>query len=77
MSSDSSQDNRIYKVVLIGEEKYSLWYADRENPPGWRDVGKSGTKKECLDYINQVWPDMRPPNLRGQTERDALRRRDD
>jgi uncharacterized protein YbdZ (MbtH family) len=42
-------------VVINQEEQYSIWPADRENPQGWRDVGKQGRKQECLDYINEVW----------------------
>lgn len=43
------------KVVVNYEGQYSIWPADRENPLGWRDVGKRGTKKECLAYIKDVW----------------------
>ena len=32
------------KVVLNHEEQDSIWPADRENPLGWRDAGKSGIK---------------------------------
>jgi MbtH protein len=53
-----------YKVVVNHEEQYSIWPADRENAPGWNDAGKSGTKEECLAYIEQVWTDMRPRSLR-------------
>jgi len=28
------------------EEQYFRWPADRENPLGWKDVGKSGPKSE-------------------------------
>jgi len=59
-----SEDNTIYKVVVNHEEQYSIWPADRENPLGWNDVGKSGTKAECLAYIEEVWTDMRPLSLR-------------
>ena len=38
----SGQDSTIYKVVVNHEEQYSIWFADRENPPGWREVGKQG-----------------------------------
>lgn len=55
---------RIYKVVINHEEQYSIWWTERENPLGWNDVGKSGTKEECLAYIEQVWTDMRPLSLR-------------
>jgi MbtH protein len=56
----------VYKVVLNHEEQYSIWPADRENAPGWRDAGKQGSKEECLEYIKQVWTDMRPLSLRKQ-----------
>jgi len=52
------------KVVVNDEEQYSIWPADRENPPGWRDAGKQGTKTECLAWIEQAWTDMRPASLR-------------
>jgi MbtH protein len=58
------EDTRTYKVVVNHEEQYSIWPADRENALGWKDVGKSGTKEECLDYIGEVWTDMRPLSLR-------------
>jgi MbtH protein len=62
------EDNTIYKVVINGEEQYSIWPADRENAKGWQDVGKSGPKAECLAYIKDVWTDMRPLSLRQQME---------
>jgi MbtH protein len=61
---DEMEDNTIYKVVLNHEEQYSIWPADRENAPGWSDEGKTGTKAECLQYIKEVWTDMRPLSLR-------------
>jgi MbtH protein len=64
MSSEQPEDTTIYKVVLNHEEQYSIWPADRENPAGWRDGGKTGLKAECLDYIKDVWTDMRPLSLR-------------
>jgi MbtH protein len=57
-------DKTIYRVVLNHEEQYSIWPVDRDNPPGWRDAGKVGTKPECLEYIEEVWTDMRPLSLR-------------
>ena len=65
---DSEQDQIPYKVVVNHEEQYSIWPADRENPLGWRDVGKQGPKEECLEYIKQVWTDMRPLSLRKQMD---------
>jgi MbtH protein len=63
----SEQDTgTLYKVVLNHEEQYSLWPAERDNAPGWRDAGKQGTREQCLEYIQQVWVDMRPLSLRQQ-----------
>ena len=71
MSRDEQEDKTIYKVVLNHEEQYSIWPADRENPLGWRDGGKTGLKQECLEYIKEVWTDMRPLSLRKQMDQTA------
>src|SRR5215510_13260570 len=54
MSMDEREDTTIYKVVSNHEEQYSIWPADKENPLGWSDAGKSGLKQECLAYIKAV-----------------------
>ena len=66
MSWDDEDDKTIYKVVINHEEQYSIWPADRENPLGWKDVGKEGAKQECLDYIEEVWTDITPLRVRWQ-----------
>jgi len=53
-----------FVVVRNDEEQCSIWWADREVPKGWREVGKSGSREECLEYIDQTWTDMRPLSLR-------------
>jgi MbtH protein len=64
MPSLNGAEEVTYKVVLNHEEQYSIWFANRDNPPGWRDAGKVGSKAECLEYIGQTWTDMRPLSLR-------------
>jgi MbtH protein len=71
MSNNDREDTAIYKVVVNHEEQYSIWLADRDNPLGWQDAGKSGSKQECLDYIKEVWTDMRPLSLRKQMDEAA------
>jgi MbtH protein len=66
MSDTEAEDTTVYKVVVNHEEQYSIWPADRANPDGWNDVGKTGLKQECLAYIDEVWTDMRPLSLRKQ-----------
>jgi MbtH protein len=66
LTSEQFQEQEFteYKVVINHEEQYSIWPSYRDNPLGWKDAGKSGTKAECLEYIEQVWTDMRPLSLR-------------
>ncbi|MEM7051164.1 MAG: MbtH family protein [Acidobacteriota bacterium] len=68
MTWDETDDNTTYTVVVNHEEQYSIWPVDRDMPLGWKAVGKEGTKQECLDYIEEVWTDMRPLSLRKKME---------
>lgn len=71
MTRDDSEDTTIYRVVVNHEEQYSIWPAGRENALGWRDAGRSGTKADCLAYIEEVWTDMRPLSVRKRMEDSA------
>jgi MbtH protein len=73
MHGDAEGSTALYKVVVNHEEQYSIWPAQRANAPGWRDAGKQGTKGDCLDFIKEVWTDMRPLSLRKAMEARAAR----
>ena len=83
MMSDFEDDRTSYMVVINHEEQYSICPVGREVPLGWKDVGKRGTKEECLTYIEEVWTDMRPLSLRSsiaeffeqKVKRDAAKER--
>ncbi|MGH9456223.1 MAG: MbtH family protein [Thermoanaerobaculia bacterium] len=68
MAWDDPEDKTIYRAVVNHEEQYSIWPADRELPLGWNDAGKVGTKGEVLEWIKEVWTDMRPLSLRKKME---------
>jgi MbtH protein len=68
MAWDDDEDKTIYTVVVNHEEQYSIWPEYKEIPKGWRAVGKSGLKAECLAYIEEVWTDMRPLSLHKHME---------
>lgn len=68
MNTNDQEDTTVYKVVVNHEQQYSIYPADRANPLGWDDAGKTGPKAECLAYIGEVWTDMRPLSLRQQME---------
>ena len=63
---NDDEDTQTYRVVVNHEEQYSIWHDSKNNPAGWRDAGKAGSKTECLEYISEVWTDMRPLSLRQQ-----------
>lgn len=68
MAWGDEEDNTVYQVVINHEEQYSIWPDYKDIPGGWKAVNKSGNKQECLDYIKEVWTDMRPLSLRKQME---------
>ncbi|WP_329101272.1 MbtH family protein [Micromonospora sp. NBC_01699] len=57
-------EQSLFRVVVNHEEQYSIWPADRDDAPGWRDAGFRGTQPECLDHIDRVWTDLRPLSVR-------------
>jgi 4'-phosphopantetheinyl transferase len=58
--------------VVNDEEQYSIWPVDRELPLGWSAVGKTGSGGDCLDYIEEVWTDMRPKSVRDRHQDQLL-----
>lgn len=48
----------MYKVLTNSYRQYSIYPFNLENPLGWKETDKIGTKDECLDYINKVWVDI-------------------
>jgi len=65
---EEQEDTRQYHAVMNHEEQYSIWLVGKEIPQGWKEAVKTGTQKECLDYIEEVWTDMRPLSLRKQMD---------
>ncbi|GAB5542466.1 MAG: MbtH family NRPS accessory protein [Sandaracinaceae bacterium] len=66
--SEEEEDTRAYTVVINHDEQYSIWFQERDLPRGWVEVGVRGDKTTCLDYIEEVWTDMRPLRVRWQLE---------
>lgn len=66
--SEEEEDTRAYTVVINHDEQYSIWFQERDLPRGWVEVGVRGDKTACLDYIEEVWTDMRPLRVRWQLE---------
>lgn len=74
MTNPFDDENGEFLVLVNEELQYSLWPTFREIPAGWTAVGPRGNRKECLDYIEEYWTDMRPKSLAAQMNEDAAER---
>ncbi len=74
MANPFDDENGEFVVLVNQELQYSLWPTFREIPAGWTAVGPRGTRKACLDYIEENWTDMRPKSLVDQMNKDAAER---
>jgi MbtH protein len=61
----------MFVVVVNDEDQYSIWRADEDLPPGWREAGMRGTREACLDYVETAWTDMTPRSVREAIARSA------
>lgn len=59
-----SDVNSEHAVVVNHEKQYSVWPVDRKLPAGWSLEGQTGSKEECLAWIDTNWTDIRPLSLR-------------
>ncbi|HEY2236955.1 MAG TPA: MbtH family protein [Candidatus Angelobacter sp.] len=73
MSNPFDNENGEFLVLINHELQYSLWSSFLEVPAGWTPAGVRGKKKECLEWVETNWTDMRPKSLVDamETERTA------
>lgn len=70
MEVNQNEDAIIYKVVVNLQGQYSIWPLQRNNPPGWKTVDKSGTEEECMAFIEFTWTHMEPLKVKLESELD-------
>ncbi|MFF0123386.1 MbtH family protein [Micromonospora arida] len=64
MTTNPFDDSDGRYVVLANDEgQHSLWPEHLDVPAGWAVVRESGSKQECLDYVETHWTDLRPKSL--------------
>lgn len=63
MTNPFEDENGEFLVLVNDEGQYSLWPSFHEIPVGWNQVGPKGKRRECLDWIEANWTDMRPRSL--------------
>jgi MbtH protein len=52
-----------FYALINHEAQYSLWPVALDIPNGWQSAF-SGSREDCLAYIDRVWVDMRPLSAR-------------
>jgi MbtH protein len=72
MMTNTKEETGYYLVVVNDGAQYSIWPEHTKTPAGWRSIGKTGTKLQCLDYIGEVWTNMAPLSLRRLMEARTL-----
>ena len=55
MTDKDPEDNTIYRVIVYQQTVYSVWPANRPARSEWKDTGKTGSHRECIEFIKTVW----------------------
>jgi MbtH protein len=74
MQNPFDDDQGDFLVLVNAEKQYSLWPSFREIPGGWNRVGPQGDRKDCLEWIEKNWTDMRPKSLVDQMNKELTQR---
>jgi MbtH protein len=57
------QDDAEYVVLVNDDGQYSLWPVFAAIPPGWWVCLQRTSRKACLEFVENIWTDMRPRRL--------------
>jgi MbtH protein len=60
MTSAFDAEGSEFRVLVNEYGQHSLWPAFRAAPAGWAEIGPTGDRKHCLDWIETNWKDIRP-----------------
>lgn len=53
-TSSASGRGAPFTVVVNHEESYSVWETGKPLPEAWRATEVTGTKEECVAYVNKM-----------------------
>ncbi|HAT32487.1 MAG TPA: MbtH family protein [Janthinobacterium sp.] len=49
-----------FRVLIDEEAQYVIWPEHKAVPGAWTDIGVTGGKQDCLDYVELAWMDLCP-----------------
>ncbi|MGW5382606.1 MbtH family protein [Nocardia sp. NPDC003963] len=56
-------ESLLFQVLVDTETQYSLWPLFAEIPAGWSIVHGPANRRDCVEYVERVWTDMRPASV--------------
>lgn len=63
MTNPFEDENASYQVLVNDEGQHSLWPQTIDVPAGWTVAFGPASRRDCLDYVETSWTDMRPRSL--------------
>jgi len=63
MSNPFENENLTFLVLVNAENQHSLWPEFMKAPDGWQVVCGPTNRKECIEYIEENWKDIKPKSL--------------
>jgi MbtH protein len=76
MANPFDNEDGSFFVLVNDENQHSLWPAFAEVPNGWRVVFGESPRKDCIDYVEKNWTDLRPQSLIDAMNKDAANKQD-
>jgi MbtH protein len=63
MDNEHQGSDATHQIIVNDEHQFVVWQSRRRLPPGWRYLGKEGTKAELDFYLQQMAVDTIPVPL--------------
>ncbi|GAB4589240.1 MbtH family protein [Nocardia sp. NPDC127526] len=63
MSNPFDDEDAQFYVLVNDEAQHSLWPVFAAIPGGWTIAYGPALRRDCLDYVESHWTDMRPKSL--------------
>jgi MbtH protein len=63
MGSATRDNEGTHQIITNDELQFVVWSSRRQLPPGWRYVGKSGSRAELALYLREMLVETLPMPL--------------
>lgn len=63
MANPFDDEQGVFLVVVNQENQHALWPESHDVPAGWRRVFGPDGRRDCLDFVESNWTDLRPARL--------------